>query len=297
MSQKPQISIIIPTWNNLEFLKLSVASVVLHTELPFQLVIHVNDGSDGTLQWVREHDLEFTYTQRNVGICQALNLAAEKCRADYIAYMNDDMYALPGWDVPLYNLLSGLGVNEPSYVSGTMIQAAPITPAALPLDYGEDPRSFQEDRLLADFHDGRFAFDDWNGATWPPCLIHRKWWDLVNGYSEEFSPGFYSDIDFSMKLWTIGCRTFCGIGSSLVYHFSETTTSLVRGSRGRNVKRARIRFLKKWGILPSAFTRYYLRAGKEYASPSNGPTWGEAKWVQINAGVLSSIPRFGLRTP
>jgi len=289
MSANPQISIIIPTWNNLEFLKLSVASIVLHTKLPFQLVLHVNDGSDGTLQWVQDQNLEHTCTHRNVGICQALNLAAERCRAEYIAYLNDDMYVLPGWDLPLYEFLSSFGDKEPSYVAGTMIQENPISPAALPFDYGADPQSFQEDRLLADFHKGRFVIKDWNGATWPPSLIHRKWWDLVNGYSAEFSPGFYSDIDFSMKLWAIGCRTFCGSGSSLVYHFSETTTSFVRGPRRRSVKQARVQFLKKWGILPSAFIRYYLRAGEEFIAPLNDPDWGEVKWERIRTAVLSAI--------
>jgi hypothetical protein len=100
---------------------------------------------------------------------------------------------------------------------------------------------------------------DWNGGTWPPCCIHRKWWRLIGGYSEELPYGFYSDIDFSMKLWQSGCRQFHGIGKSLVYHFSEATTSKVRGKRNRNVQQARVRFFKKWGILPSTFKRYYLR--------------------------------------
>ena len=83
----------------------------------------------------------------------------------------------------------------------------------------------------------------------------------MGGYSEELSPGFYSDIDFSMKLWQLGCRRFHGMGSSLVYHFGEKTTALVRGLRKENVKRARIQFLNKWGVLPSTVSRYFLRAG------------------------------------
>ena len=294
MAEKPLISIIVPTWNKLEFLKLSVGSIFRHTESPFQLVIHVNEGSDGTLQWVREQKQDHTYTECNVGICDALNLAVQKCRADYIAYLNDDMYVLPGWDLPLYEFLRSCGDQEPSYVAGTMIQASPISPAALKFDYGSDSHSFQEIQLLADFHAGRFAFSDWNGATWPPSLIHRKWWDRVNGYSVEFSPGFYSDIDFSRKLWAIGCRKYGGIGSSLVYHFGERTTSLTRGPRSRNVKRARGRFLKKWGITPSAFVRYYLRAGQKYKATLNGPKWSETKRVQFRKVVRSAIHGLGL---
>ena len=295
MSAEPLISIIIPTWNNLEFLKLSVGSIVRHTKLPFELVIHVNDGGDGTLQWVKEQALDHTHTETNVGICHALNLAVQKCHTNYIAYLNDDMYALPDWDVPLYEFLCLSGELEPSYVSGTMIQASPINPASLSFDYGSEPHSFQEQQLLDDFHAGQFAFKDWSGATWPPCMIHRKWWDRVDGYSVEFSPGFYSDIDFSMKLWSIGCRNFCGVGSSLVYHFSERTTSLMRGRRNRNVKEARARFIEKWGFSPSAFIRYHLRAGRKYKTPLSGPKWSETKREQLRAGIRSLVRRVGPR--
>ncbi|MEK6250235.1 MAG: hypothetical protein N2C12_18770, partial [Planctomycetales bacterium] len=57
---------------------------------------------------------------------------------------------------------------------------------------------------------------------------------------------------------------------------------------------ARVQFLKKWGILPSTFTRYFLRAGEEYASPLKEPDWSGAKWEQIRTGVLSAIYRSGL---
>lgn len=242
----PKISIIIPTWNQLAFLRFCVSSILNHTKLPYEIVLHVNDGSDGTLDWVRKQGFVHTWAPQNIGICRSLNLAAQKCRSEYLVYLNDDMYVLPGWERPLYDCASRFGDREACYVSGTMIQAEPISPAAIVADYGDDPVSFDEARLLADHHQGQLAFQDWSGATWPPSCIHRKWWDLIGGYSEDFSPGFYSDIDFSMKLWQIGCRQFYGLGSSVAYHFGEETTSQIRGTNKCNVKNARIRFVKKW---------------------------------------------------
>ena len=46
-------SIIIPTWNNLPYLKLVVDSLRRHSAYDHQIIVHVNDGSDGTLDWVR----------------------------------------------------------------------------------------------------------------------------------------------------------------------------------------------------------------------------------------------------
>lgn len=300
MASDPKISIIIPTWNNREMLKLCLRSVAKNSKLPHQIVVHVNEGSDGTLDWVRENGIEHSWTPQNVGICQAVNLAFERCRGEYLVYLNDDMYALPGWDRPLYEHAAQVGDREPYYISGTMIQSHPMSPKAIQAGYGSDPQSFEEKRLLGDYRAGKLACGDWSGATWPPCCIHRRWWNMVGGYSVEFSPGFYSDIDFSLKLWQVGCRRFRGVGSSLVYHFGETTTARVRGPRKRNVKRARILFLKKWGILPSTFVRCYLRTGQPYRDPLSEPTRRDMFWERLRLHVLSRLhcvprPRKALR--
>ena len=277
-------------------LKLCLASIAKHSEVAHEVVVHVNEGGDGTLDYVKRLGLPHTWTRQNVGICRAMNLAAARSRGEYLVYLNDDMYVLPGWDQHLYRRLAECGSREPCYVSGTMIQASPISPKAVKADYGANVQSFDEARLLDDHRTGRLHCSDWSGATWPPCGIHRKWWDLVGGYSEELFPGFYSDIDFSMKLWRIGCRRFWGIGSSLAYHFGERTTSLVRGPKKSNVKSARMVFLKKWGILPSTFWRHYLRAGSPPQAILSEPAWlGPVLWEKLRGSLVSvssPVPEF-----
>jgi glycosyltransferase involved in cell wall biosynthesis len=85
-------SIIIPTWNNLPYLKLVVDSLRRHSAYDHQIIVHVNDGSDGTLDWVRSEGIEHTASPTNIGICHAVNLAAARATRDYVVYMNDDMF-------------------------------------------------------------------------------------------------------------------------------------------------------------------------------------------------------------
>ena len=47
-------TILIPSWNNLPYLKLAVDSVRRYSAHAHQIVVHVNDGADGSLAWVRE---------------------------------------------------------------------------------------------------------------------------------------------------------------------------------------------------------------------------------------------------
>jgi hypothetical protein len=165
-----------------------------------------------------------------------------------------------------------------------------VLSSAILADYGSNLESFAETRLLNDFRAGAFVIQDWNGATWPPACVHRKWWNVVGGYSIEFSPGFYSDIDFSMKLWQTGCRRFIGTGSSLVYHFGETTTSQIRGKRKRSVRAARRLFLRKWGVLPSTFKRHYLRCGQACTGPVAEAELSADRLERLRLWLLASVP-------
>ena len=271
-------------------LKLSYTSIARHTKLPYQLVVHVNEGTDGTLQWIKQQSVDFTNSEQNIGISKSINQAYEKCCGEYIVYLNDDMYVLPGWEQGLYDRVNQFADREPCYVSGTMVEKSPISPVSLARDYGTTCASFDEARLLGDHQAGRLNTDDWNGATWPPSCVHRKWWDAVNGYSEEFPLGFLSDIDFSAKLWRIGCRRFYGIGSSLVYHFSESTTSRVRGKPKNSCpKQARIQFLRKWQILPSTFRNYYLNVQKQKIPQLQDNPLARNTWELLRLAMLRTL--------
>ncbi len=256
-------SIIIPTWNNLPFLKLCVESIKNNSDYTHQILIHVNEGSDGTLNWVKENKLEYTYSNSNVGICKAVNQVSVLAKWDYIAFMNDDMYVLPGWDKYLADEVNALD-TDCFMLSSTMIEPWDTkNKCVIVADYGSTAEKFNREGLLKEY--ASLAKNDWSGSTWPPNIVHRKWWEKVGGYSEEFSPGMSSDDDFAMKMWANGCRIFKGVGKSRVYHFISKSTGRVKKNDGRK------QFLQKWGIKQSTFHKYYIKRGEPYIGTLNEP--------------------------
>jgi len=255
-----QYSILIPTWNNLEYLKCCIDSIEKNSFFKHQILIHINDGSDGTLEWVKgREDLSYKHSNDNIGICWALNGLRAFVDTDYILYMNDDMYVCPEWDLELMNEIDRHKDNR-FFLSSTVIEPypSPYTEVLAPNNYGTSPEELNEGKLLEEFKNIK-GFD-WQGATWPPNLVHKEIWDLVGGYSIEFSPGFYSGPDFSMKLWNAGIRDFRGVDKSRVYHFGSKSTKRIKLNQGGK------QFLFKWGITSSTFIKYYLRRG----APLNG---------------------------
>jgi glycosyltransferase involved in cell wall biosynthesis len=251
-------SILLPSWNNLDYLKLCIKSIEKNSTYRHQVIVHVNEGTDGTLQWVKEQGYDYTYSAQNAGVCYAVNAAAQLAKTNYILYFNDDMYACPGWDKVMHEAIMENG-TELFYYSGTMIEYEAGTNSATlsPFNFGTDIESFEENKLLAFCASGTHK-SDWSGASWPPSIVHRNIWNQVGGYGEEYSPGFYSDPDFSMKLWRAGVRDFKGLGKSLVYHFKCKSTGRVQRNNGRKT------FMKKWGFTPSYLYKQVLRVGAPY---------------------------------
>jgi glycosyltransferase involved in cell wall biosynthesis len=262
--ESPVFSILIPTWNNLPYLKLCIDSLRKHASFPYQIIVHVNEGNDGTGAWVESQaDLGFTFSEKNIGVCYALNQSRTLATADYLVYLNDDMVVCPGWDRSLLTEIQAIG-HEAFFLSSTAIEPAETgNRCVIVKNFGEDPESFQEAALLKNFES--LEKKDWQGATWPPNVVHKKIWDLVGGYSIEYSPGLYSDPDFSMKLWKAGIRLFKGVSSSRVYHFGGKSTSRIARNAGYYT------FISKWGMSAGTFVKKYLRSGDDFDGALSGP--------------------------
>jgi len=260
----PVFSILIPTWNNLAYLQLCIESIRNNSHFVHQIIVHVNEGSDGTLNWLQSgDDIDYTYSEKNIGICYALNISSSLACADYVVYINDDMFVCPDWDLELFNEIQQTGHNY-FFFSSTAIEPEPTNnQCVIVKNYGKDIGSFQKEKLISEF--SSLPMNDWQGATWPPNVLHKDLWNMVGGYSTEFSPGMYSDPDFSMKLWQAGVRLFKGVSKSRVYHFGSKSTARVIKNKGY------YSFIKKWGYTSSTFTRYFLRSGSLFNGSLSEP--------------------------
>ena len=247
-------SILIPTYNNLEYLKVCIKSIRKNSKFNHQIIIHVNEGKDGTLDYIKDSNLEFTFTDQNIGMPKALNKASKLSKKDYILISHDDFYYCPGWDEELINNVNSIN-HKNFYLSSTMVGAGQVG-----FDAGQTIDTFDEEKLLNNLE--KIKTINFQGTTKCPGLIHKDIWERVGGWSEEFSPTGGDDTDFAMKLWKIDIRIFKGLGKSLAYHFGSITTrkkdkSLFTylGSRGNKI------FLMKWGYSINFFEKFYLKSG------------------------------------
>jgi len=256
------ISIIIPTFNNLDYLKLCINSLEKNSKYQNEIIFHINDGSDGSLQFVKDKKYNYTFSKENIGLCSAINTASKLSKNDYILYSHDDMYFCPDWDVVLMDEVKKIG-HDNFYLSGTMIEAYS---GHIVENFGETFNDFKEIELLKRYKE--INFYDHQGTHFAPHLVSKKMWIKVGGFSEEFNPGIASDPDFNMKLWKEGVRIFKGLNDFKVYHFGSVTS---RKKKNFTQNKGDKTFLKKWGITTRFFKKHYLKSKTKYNGPLNEP--------------------------
>ena len=266
-------TILIPTYNNLKYLRLFCESIKINSNFNHQLIFHINDGSDGSYDYINNNKYQFTHSKTNIGLCSSIKEASKLIKNQYVLYAHDDMYFCKNWDKFLIEEVQKQN-NNLFYFSGTNIS---YKDGILNFDCGNTPENF--DQIKFDNFCEKDNSPDLQGSHWAPHLIHRDLWTKVGGFSIEFDPGDGSDPDLCMKLWNEGVRTFKCISRFKVYHFGSVTTR----KRDININNGTKKFLLKFGFNPRFFRKYYLRGdGKiKYLGPLDDP--------KLNFSMLLSL--------
>lgn len=87
----PQVSVVIPTYNRISFLRRAIESVLAQTYKDYEIVV-VDDGStDKTKDIVKKYGKKVRYIyQKNRGPSVARNIGIKKAKGKYIAFLDSD---------------------------------------------------------------------------------------------------------------------------------------------------------------------------------------------------------------
>ncbi len=97
-AHKPLVSVILCTYNAVNFVKEAIDSILNQTLEDFELIIVDDGSSDGTREIVKEYSdsrIKFFPMEVNSGLVFSRNFAIEKSNGDYIALMDHDDISHP----------------------------------------------------------------------------------------------------------------------------------------------------------------------------------------------------------
>ena len=210
-------SIVLVTFNQLDYTRLCIESILAHTTTPFELVCVDNGSTDGTADYFQTlAGARVIANADNRGFPAAANQGIRAARGEQILLLNNDTIVTPGW---LDRMLSAfdqdpqIGLVGPcsNYCSGPQEIAVPYEKVDQIIPFAQDwarvnaRQVFDLDRLVG------FCL-----------LFRREVIDRIGFLDERFGIGNFEDDDFCRRAIAAGFRTVVA-ADTFVHHFGSRT--------------------------------------------------------------------------
>lgn len=245
-------SIVIATYNKLEYTKQCIESIRAYTSPDsYEIIVVDNHSSDDTIEWLKgQTDIKLICNQENMGFPKACNQGIEIATGNNILLLNNDTIVTPGW---LDNLTSCL------YSSSTIGAVGPVTNSCSNLQ--QIPVSYNSIDSMIDF---ATQYNQSNPQRWEErlrligyCMLIKKHVvDEIGLLDERFTPGNCEDDDYSHRLRLAGYRLMV-CSDTFIHHFGSTSFKDNANEYGNLIRTNRQKYFAKWGYDPFVgFTKW-----------------------------------------
>lgn len=224
------VSVVIPTWNGLELLEMSLPPLVEalreHGHPEDEIIVVDNGSSDGTVEELARRADEFPGLRvipldRNEGYGGATNRGAAEAKNPALIFLNNDMVVEPDFVQPLLDVFG----EEPG-VFGVSCQIDFMDPDRPRWETGK-VHAEQRNGLVRLFHLDRFDEDKiypiffaGGGAS----AFDRERFRALGGFDEAvYSPVYIEDVDLGYRAWKRGWPSLLA-PRSRVHHKHRSTT-------------------------------------------------------------------------
>lgn len=244
---KPTASLIILTYNNLEYTQQCLESIYTFTDAPeFEVILVDNASSDGTPEFLvafasQHPDVQLILNSSNTGFAHGNNQAASAAHGDYLVFLNNDIVVTRGWLAGLINHLQADTVGMVGPVTNFAGNESRIRTDYLDL---EQMHYFAQQYTRA--HQGR-VFEINMLAFFCVAMRRAVFWEC-GGLDERYKIGMFEDDDFARKLRGKGYQLLCA-EDVFVHHWGNASFArLSFAEYWQTYRHNRQLYEEKWGV-------------------------------------------------
>ena len=256
-----KITFVIPSRNNLEFLKLAYKSI-RDLETKHEILVLNDASTDGTQEWINNLNDDDLITHHNpgperIGIVGMFDKGIEMARTDIIFAFHADMVAGPNLDEHILKHL-----KRGTVVSATRVEPPlhPDGPEKMLVDFGVEVEDFDINKFNYWVNNGYKPKHDTlvTEGIFAPWCMYKEDFLAIGGHDELFAPQSREDSDLFNRFILNGYKVL-QTWEGLVYHFTSRGSRFNKhagGAAGQdseewkytNTKNMR-NFVRKWGTV------------------------------------------------
>lgn len=242
----PRASIVVLTYNNLDYTQQCLDSIYAKTVYPnYEVIVVDNASTDGTPEYLQSFaathpNVRVVLNGENRGFSAGNNQGVEASSGEYIVFLNNDTVVTSGWLSGLISHLRDPGVGAVGPVTNFAGNESRIA-----VDYSDISGLDDFARRYTQAHAGE-SFEI--GVLALFCMVVRRTViDDVGLLDERFNVGMYEDDDFSLRMRQKGYHILCA-ENVYIHHWGSASFSQLAAERYQQLHlENRLKFEEKWG--------------------------------------------------
>ncbi len=242
---RPVVSIIMLTYNALEYTRECVESIRYHTAYPHEIIFIDNASSDGTVQYLEQVVAENPHYRMitnadNRGFAAGNNQGVKDARGDYVLLLNNDVLVSSGWledMVAAFERDPQIGMVGPitNHLSGRQVIAdIPYTDTPGFHNFADQVRSANRGTVTPRRRIAGFAI-----------LMSKALYDELGGLEEIFGSGNYEDDDLCLRVRERGYAIMVDEGT-FIHHYGSKTFVANQLDQQASLDHNEILFRERW---------------------------------------------------